>query len=80
MLHPKIELDAYGKDDPQRLIGAGLSDLTLGVRLRYEIRRELAPYVGVAWTAHFGESSDLRRTAGEDDQEVSVVAGVRAWF
>ena len=80
VLQPKIELDVYGKDDPRRLIGAGVSDLTLGLRLRYEFRRELAPYLGVTWATHLGESADLRRAAGEDERQLSVVAGVRAWF
>ena len=46
-------------------IGSGLSNLKLGLRLRYELRREIAPFVGVRWAGHFGETSDLRRAAGE---------------
>ena len=80
VLQPKLELDAYSKDDPQRLIGAGFSDLTLGLRLRYEFRRELAPYVGVIWAAHLGDSAGLRRAAGESAHEISWIAGLRAWF
>ena len=47
ILQPRFELNAYGKDDPAAYIGSGLSDAELGLRLRYEIRREFAPYVGV---------------------------------
>ena len=80
VLQPELELDAYGKDDPEKLIGSGLSSLEFGLRLRYEMRREIAPYVGVQWVGHFGDSADLRRAAGEDDDEFLWVAGIRAWF
>jgi len=80
ILQPEAELNAYGRDDAARLIGAGVSDLTLGLRLRYEFRREFAPYFGVLWAAHFGDSADLRRVSGETDKEVSLIAGIRAWF
>jgi len=80
VLQPEGELNFYGRDDPERLIGAGLSDLELGLRLRYEIRRELAPYLGVSWSKRFGDSADLAQAAGEDPDEVSWVAGIRAWF
>jgi copper resistance protein B len=80
VLQPEAELAAYGRDDPQKLIGAGLADLKLGLRLRYEWRREFAPYVGIRWVGHFGDSADMRRAAGEKADELSWVAGVRAWF
>jgi copper resistance protein B len=80
VLQPKLEMSLYGRDDPEKLIGSGLSDLEFGLRLRYEVWREFAPYVGLQWVGHFGESADLRRAAGEDADEWSWVAGVRAWF
>jgi copper resistance protein B len=76
VLQPQIEADVYGKDDPERGIGSGLSDIEAGLRLRYEIRREFAPYVGVHWVRRFGETADF---AG-DDSETRLVAGVRVWF
>ena len=57
-----------------------LSDLELGLRLRYEIRREFAPYLGVSWSKRFGDSADLAQAAGVDSDEVAWVAGIRAWF
>jgi copper resistance protein B len=80
VLQPEAELAAYGRDDPERLIGAGLSDLKLGLRLRYEIRREFAPYLGVRWVGHFGGSADYREAAGDDTHEWLWLAGVRAWY
>jgi copper resistance protein B len=80
VLQPKLELNLYGKDDVRNGIGSGLSDAELGLRLRYEIRREFAPYMGVLWSRLFGGTADLNRDRGGDDSEVQFVAGVRAWF
>jgi copper resistance protein B len=76
ILQPQVEVDVYGKDDPERRIGSGVSDIEAGVRLRYEVRREVAPYVGVHWVRRFGETADL----ADDDSETRFVAGVRVWF
>jgi copper resistance protein B len=80
ILQPELELQLYGKDDPANGIGSGLSEAELGLRLRYEIRREFAPYVGVLWSRSFGETADLARQRGKDSHDVQFVAGVRAWF
>jgi copper resistance protein B len=80
VLQPEGELNMYASDDPERLIGSGVSDLELGLRLRYEIRREVAPYLGVSWTKRFGDSADLASAAGHDTSEFTLVAGVRLWF
>ena len=80
VLQPEAEVNFYGRDDPERLIGAGLSDLEIGLRLRYEIRREFAPYFGLSWSKRFGDSADLAEAAGHDSDELSLVAGLRAWF
>lgn len=80
VLSPEIELNAYSKDDEAVGIGSGLSDMALGLRLRYEIRREFAPYIGVNWTRKFGQTADFARAEGEDASDVQIVAGIRAWF
>lgn len=80
ILQPEVELNLYGKDDPANGIGSGLSDAEVALRLRYEIRREFAPYVGVAWTRLFGDTADLASAAGHDSSDLQVVAGVRLWF
>jgi copper resistance protein B len=80
ILQPSMQLAAYGKSDPENGIGSGVSDMEVGLRLRYEIRREIAPYVGVQWERLFGGSAELARSAGVDADELSVVVGVRAWF
>lgn len=80
ILQSKIEFDLYGKDDPRNRIGSGLADSEIGLRLRYEFRREFAPYVGVVWTRSYGDTADLARAAGHDDDDLQVVAGLRVWF
>jgi copper resistance protein B len=80
ILQPELEVRAFGKDDRENGIGSGLSIIEIGLRLRYEIRRELAPYIGVHWERKFGRTADLARDEGEDVADVALVAGVRAWF
>jgi copper resistance protein B len=80
VLQPEAEINLYGKDDPERGIGSGVSDLQVGLRLRYEIRREFAPYVGVVWSRRFGRSADFARAAGDDPNDLQLLAGLRIWF
>lgn len=79
-LTPSVDANFYGKSDPGRGIGSGLSDVSAGLRLRYEIRREFAPYIGVNWTKRFGNTADIARSAGEPVVDRQLVVGVRAWF
>lgn len=80
ILQPKVEANFYGKSDAARERGSGLSDLAAGVRLRYEIRREFAPYVGIERAGMFGATADFARAAGHDAWETRIVAGLRFWF
>ena len=80
ILTPNIELNIYSKDDPEVGIGSGLSDLELGLRLRYEIRREFAPYIGINWERVYGNTADFVREEGADVTDARVVVGIRAWF
>lgn len=80
ILQPSVEVNFYGKDDPQRGIGSGLSSSSLGLRLRYEIKREFAPYLGVSWDRSYGRTADLEALKGQDLRQFRWVAGVRLWF
>lgn len=80
ILQPVIEADFYGKSDPQRGFGQGLNTVEAGLRLRYEISRKFAPYIGWSHARHFGESAGLRRLEGEPERETQLVLGLRAWF
>ena len=80
ILQPRIEANFYGKSDAARELGSGLSDAVTGVRLRYEIRREFAPYVGIEWAGKYGGTADHARAAGERTRKAQLVAGLRFWF
>ena len=80
ILQPEVEINMYGKDDPANAIGSGFSDMEAALRLRYEIRREFAPYIGVAWTHLYGDTADLARAAGRDANDLRFLAGLRVWF
>ena len=80
ILQPRLELELAAQDIPERGIGAGLTKIEPGLRLRYEIVREFAPYLGVEYEAKLGETADLARAEGEDAAGFKVLAGIRAWF
>ena len=80
ILQPLVELSLSGKDDPDRGIGAGLSTGEVGFRLRYEYRRELAPYAGVVWHRKLFGTGDAARAQGKDAGGWHLVAGLRWWL
>ena len=80
VLQPRAEVNFAAQDIPEARTGSGFSDIELGLRLRYEIVQEFAPYVGVEWARKLGDTARFARDAGEDANRVSFVMGVRAWF
>lgn len=80
VLQPLLEVNLFGKDDPERGIGAGLSTAEAGLRLRYEFTRQFAPYVGVVYERAFGDTADLRRDDFERVDDTRIVVGLRTWF
>lgn len=80
ILQPRVELNLSAQDVPENRIGSGLVDAELGLRLRYEVTRQFAPYIGVSYDAKTGRTADFARAAGEDPTATSFVAGVRLWF
>ena len=80
ILQPEAEINLYGRNDPQRRIGRGISDVQFGLRLRYEIRRQFAPYVGVNWVRRVGTSTDYARQDHQPVLDRQILAGVRIWF
>ena len=80
ILQPMAELNLSAQNVRESGIGAGLSDVELGLRLRYEVIREFAPYVGVEWSRKLGDTARFARAVGEDASKFSLVAGVRVWF
>jgi copper resistance protein B len=77
---PRIEVDAYGRDDARANVGAGVSSATFALALRYEVTRELAPYVAVERTNRYGVAADSARSDGLGARETLWVAGLRLWY
>ena len=80
ILQPRVELNFAAQDVPSGRIGAGLSTAEVGLRLRYEIKRQFAPYVGVSWERKLGQTGRYARADGEDATSAGLVAGIRFWF
>jgi len=80
ILTPAVEINFYGQNDVATGTGSGLSDIEAGLRLRYEIRREFAPYIGVNWNRKYGNSANFAIAEKNDVEDVQWVLGVRAWF
>ncbi len=68
------------QDVPELRLGSGVTTTDLALRLRYEIRRKLAPYIGISWQKSYGGTADYFQSAGKDDNSFAVLAGIRLWF
>lgn len=80
ILIPNFEMSLYNDDDEARGIGSGLSSVELGLRLHYEIIREVSPYIGINYERKFGKSADLSSADGESTSDTQLLAGVSFWF
>jgi copper resistance protein B len=80
ILQPLVELNLYGQDDARRGIGSGLGTIEAGLRLRYEVSRQFAPYVGIVRERAFGRTADFRSDEGEHVDDTRFVAGLRFWY
>lgn len=80
ILEPELRTNVYSREDPERGLGSGLSNIELGLRLRYEFRRQFAPYIGVTWDRRFGGTAGQASARGEAREATQVVGGLRIWF
>ncbi|WP_333612368.1 copper resistance protein B [Brevundimonas bullata] len=80
ILQPAVEVALSARDIPELEMGSGLTSVTAGLRLRYEIRKEFAPYVGVEWSRSFGDTADYAKARGDDVEATRFVVGIKAWF
>ena len=80
LIQPRAELNLAAQDVPELGIGAGIDSFEIGIRLRYEIIREIAPYIGIEQTWKAGRSADFVRAAGDDPSVTNFVVGIRLWF
>ncbi len=80
ILQPRAELTLSADDIPEFEIASGFTDVELGARLRYQIRRNFAPYVGVEWEDALGDTRDLIKANGGDPDATHFVVGLHAFF
>ncbi len=80
ILQPRFEIDVSASDIPELEVGSGLSSVEAGLRLRYEFRKEFAPYVGVEWSRAFGATADYIEARGGEVDDTRFVVGLKAWF
>ena len=79
IVQPELETSVAIQDVPEFGVGSGVNDLELGLRMRYEMIREVAPYIGLTWSNRFGGTADLARATGEPVRDLQFVAGLRLW-
>lgn len=80
VLSPEIEINWFSEDDDELGIGAGFANFEAGIRLRYEITREIAPYIGINYERLLGDTEDIAKAGGEETSDTQAVAGLRFWF
>jgi copper resistance protein B len=80
IFQPRLETSIAVQEVQKYGIGGGFNHIELGARLRYEIRREFAPYLGLSWHRKLGATADFAREDGEDPDVLSFVAGLKIWF
>lgn len=80
VLQPRVEMNAAFQDVSAARVGSGISDAELGMRLRYEISRDFAPYIGVSYERSVGRTADFVRAGGKDIEATKFVMGLRAWL
>ena len=80
VLQPRFEANAAVQSDEKMGVGQGVNDTDIGLRLRYEIRREFAPYIGISWQRRYGETARFAELEGDSGEVFSFVAGVRLWW
>lgn len=80
ILQPRFDIDVAAQSVPEFGVGEGVEGIALGLRLRYEVRREVAPYVGLVWQSSYGETAEFQRSTGEKTEDVAGVIGVRLWL
>ncbi len=80
ILQPHAEVELAAQKVPETETGAGVSEMKLGLRLRYELVKEFAPYIGVAWERKLGETARLAKADGHDADDLRLVTGLRFWF
>jgi copper resistance protein B len=79
-LVPKTELKFYGQNNRDYEQGSGLSETEIGLRLQYQIKRNIAPYIGLQTFKKHGNTAAYTRDKGEDTDDAQLAIGLHAWF
>ena len=80
ILQPRFEVNVAVQDVKDFGVGNGVNDVELDLRLRYEIKREFAPYIGISWVKKFSSTADIARSKGDEVSNFAFIAGLRLWF
>lgn len=80
ILEPYLEANLYAQDVEDYEVGAGLSDSEIGLQTRYEITRNVAPYLDLRYERKFGETSSIAKSHGEDNDDLIASVGIRLMF
>jgi len=80
ILAPAFTMDVYNKDDPEYGIGSGVSETEIGLRLRYAIRKNFLPYIGINWVQQYGDTAELSRLSGDKTSDTRWVFGFKGWY
>lgn len=80
ILQPRLEINLSAQDIPELGMGTGITALQAGARLRYEVVREFAPYIGIEWQRDVGDTARFTRAAGDAPDRFLFVAGIKTWF
>ena len=80
VLQPQVEINVAANADPQSRLGSGFTRFETGLRLRYELTREFAPYIGVQYERVFGETATIYKRTGDQRELLSAVVGIRLFF
>lgn len=80
IMKPRFEMNVNSRNDAVEGLGTGLTDASIGVQTRYEIRREFAPYVDLTYQQKFGKTADYARMRGEKPTDTRLSFGIRWMF
>lgn len=77
---PYAEAFLASANDPAIGLGSGLSRFEVGLRLRYEIVKEIAPFVGVSFEQFTGNTASFATADGEATSRLRALVGLKVWF
>jgi len=80
IVRPRLEVNLNSRKDPVAGLGTGITDASLGLQTRYEVRREFAPYLDLTWKQKYGATAAYARARGENPNETRVAVGIRWMF